>query len=160
LRRHRFAQGLHQARAARAYRAQKRGGKGRSGMSTRDEDFVTQMFVTSTHTPVLFFSSRGMCYRMKVWRLPAARRSLRGKALINLLPLERGRVITSILPLPEDTATWGELELMFATRSGNIRRNALADFENINRNGKIAMKLDEGDRIVRWRSPSPIRTCC
>ncbi|NOT72397.1 MAG: DNA gyrase subunit A [Hyphomicrobium sp.] len=132
-----------------AYRAQKRGGKGRSGMSTRDEDFVTQLFVTSTHTPVLFFSSRGMCYRMKVWRLPAATPQSPGKALVNLLPLEEGEVITSILPLPEDEKSWGDLELMFATRSGNIRRNALADFESINRNGKIAMKLDEGDRIVQ-----------
>ena len=132
-----------------AYRAQKRGGKGRSGMATRDEDFVTEIFVTSTHTPVLFFSTRGMCYRMKVWRLPAASPQSPGKALINLLPLEEGEAITSILPLPEDPATWGELELMFATRSGNIRRNALSDFESINRNGKIAMKLDEGDRIVQ-----------
>ncbi|MEQ1653832.1 MAG: DNA gyrase subunit A [Hyphomicrobium sp.] len=132
-----------------AYRAQKRGGKGRSGMSTRDEDFVTQLFVTSTHTPVLFFSSRGMCYRMKVWRLPAASPQSPGKALVNLLPLEEGEIITSILPLPEDSTTWGDLELMFATRSGNIRRNALTDFESINRNGKIAMKLDEGDRIVQ-----------
>ncbi len=131
-----------------AYRAQRRGGKGRSGMSTRDEDFVTQLFVTSTHTPVLFFSSRGMCYRMKVWRLPAATPQSPGKALVNLLPLDDGEVITSILLLPEDAATWSELELMFATRSGNIRRNALNDFENINRNGKKAMKLDEGDRIV------------
>jgi DNA gyrase subunit A len=138
-----------------AYRAQKRGGKGRSGMSTRDEDFVTQIFVTSTHTPVLFFSSRGMCYRMKVWRLPAATPQSPGKALINLLPLDDGEIITSILPLPEDATTWGELELMFATRSGNIRRNALADFENINRNGKIAMKLDEGDRIVQVAIAKP-----
>jgi DNA gyrase subunit A len=135
------------------YRAQRRGGKGRSGMATRDEDFVTQMFVTSTHTPVLFFSSRGMCYRMKVWRLPAATPQSTGKALVNLLPLEAGEIITSILLLPEDNSTWGQLELVFATRSGNIRRNSLTDFENINRNGKIAMKLDAdwgkgGDRIV------------
>jgi DNA gyrase subunit A len=135
------------------YRAQRRGGKGRSGMATRDEDFVTQMFVTSTHTPVLFFSSRGMCYRMKVWRLPAATPQSPGKALVNLLPLEEGEVITSILLLPEDDSTWASLELVFATRSGNIRRNSLTDFENINRNGKIAMKLDAdwgsgGDRIV------------
>ncbi len=135
------------------YRAQRRGGKGRSGMATREEDFVTQMFVASTHTPVLFFSSRGMCYRMKVWRLPAATPQALGKALVNLLPLDEGEVITSILPLPEDSETWGTLELVFATRSGNVRRNALSDFENINRNGKIAMKLDgawgeNGDRIV------------
>jgi DNA gyrase subunit A len=130
------------------YRAQRRGGKGRSGMTTRDEDFVTQLFIASTHTPVLFFSSRGMVYRMKVWRLPAATPQSVGKALINLLPLEQDEVITSILPLPEDETTWGDLQLMFATRSGNVRRNALSDFENIHRSGKIAMKLDEGDRIV------------
>jgi DNA gyrase subunit A len=131
------------------YRAQRRGGKGRAGMSTRDEDVVTQIFVASTHTPVLFFSSRGMAYRMKVWRLPAATPQSLGKALVNLLPLAAGEVITSILPLPEDQQSWGTLELMFATRSGNVRRNSLADFETINRNGKIAMKLEEGDRIVR-----------
>ena len=139
------------------YRAQRRGGKGRSGMSTRDEDFVTQIFITSTHTPVLFFSSRGMVYRMKVWRLPAATPQAAGKALINLLPLAQGEVITSILPLPEDQETWSKLELMFATKSGNVRRNALSDFENINRNGKIAMKLDAdgGDQIVSVEICSP-----
>jgi len=131
------------------YRAQRRGGKGRSGMSTREEDVVTQIFVASTHTPLVFFSSRGMAYRMKVWRLPAATPQSIGKALVNLLPLVEGEVITSILQLPEDQSTWGTLELMFATRSGNVRRNSLADFESINRNGKIAMKLEEGDRIVR-----------
>jgi DNA gyrase subunit A len=131
------------------YRAQRRGGKGRAGMATREEDVVTQIFIASTHTPVLFFSSRGMVYRMKVWRLPAASPQSVGKALVNLLPLEDGETITSILPLPEDEKTWGALELMFATKAGNVRRNSLADFENINRNGKIAMKLDDGDRIVR-----------
>jgi DNA gyrase subunit A len=131
------------------YRAQRRGGKGRAGMSTREEDVVTQIFITSTHTPVLFFSSRGMVYRMKVWRLPAATPQSTGKALVNLLPLTEGEVITSILPLPEDEKSWSALELMFATRSGDVRRNSLSDFENINRNGKIAMKLEEGDRIVR-----------
>jgi DNA gyrase subunit A len=130
------------------YRAQRRGGRGRAGMTTREEDVVTQLFIASTHTPLLFFSSRGMVYRMKVWRLPAATPQGTGKALINLLPLEQGEVITTILQLPEDTSTWGERELMFATRTGNVRRNSLADFENINRNGKIAMKLDEGDQIV------------
>src|SRR5262249_5994936 len=124
------------------YRAQRRGGKGRAGVATREEDVVTQIFIASTHTPVLFFSSRGMCYRMKVWRLPAATPQSVGKALINLLPLAEGETITSILPLPEDVKSWASLELMFATRSGNIRRNSLADFENVNRNGKIAMKLD------------------
>ncbi len=130
------------------YRAQRRGGKGRAGMTTRDEDFVTQLFIASTHTPVLFFSSRGMVYRMKVWRLPAATPQSVGKALVNLLPLQQDEFITSILPLPEDEKTWGDLQLMFATRSGNVRRNSLADFENIHRSGKIAMKLDEGDRII------------
>ncbi|HKD56792.1 MAG TPA: DNA gyrase subunit A [Hyphomicrobiaceae bacterium] len=131
------------------YRAQRRGGKGRAGMATREEDVVTQIFIASTHTPVLFFSSRGMVYRMKVWRLPAATPQSTGKALVNLLPLVEGESITSILPLPEDEKTWGVLELMFATMAGSVRRNSLADFESINRNGKIAMKLDEGDRIVR-----------
>jgi DNA gyrase subunit A len=131
------------------YRAQRRGGKGRAGMATREEDVVTQIFVASTHTPLLFFSSRGMAYRMKVWRLPAATPQSVGKALVNLLPLTEGEVITSILQLPEDENTWSSLELMFATKSGDVRRNSLADFVNINRNGKIAMKLEEGDRIVR-----------
>ena len=130
------------------YRAQRRGGKGRSGMSTREEDVVTRLFMASTHTPVLFFSSRGMCYRMKVWRLPVGTPQSQGKALINLLPLTQGEVITSILTLPEDPAGWADLELMFATRKGNVRRNSLGDFESINRNGKIAMKLDDGDQIV------------
>jgi len=131
------------------YRAQRRGGKGRAGMSTREEDVVTQIFIASTHTPVLFFSSRGMAYRMKVWRLPAATPQSLGKALVNLLPLAEGETITSILPLPEDQNTWGSLELMFATRRGNVRRSSLADYQAINRAGKSAMKLEEGDRIVR-----------
>jgi len=137
------------------YRAQRRGGKGRSGMSTREEDVVTKLFVASTHTPLLFFSSRGMCYRMKVWRLPASTPQAIGKALVNLLPLVEGEVITSVLPLPEDPATWSALQLAFATRSGKVRRNALSDFENINRNGKIAMKLDDGDAIVAVQICTP-----
>jgi len=137
------------------YRAQRRGGKGRAGMATREEDVVTQIFIASTHTPVLFFSSRGMVYRMKVWRLPAATPQSLGKALVNLLPLAAGETITSILPLPEDEKSWGALELMFATRRGNVRRSSLADFQNILRNGKIAMKLEEGDRIVRVAIASP-----
>jgi DNA gyrase subunit A len=137
------------------YRAQKRGGKGRSGMSTREEDVVTQIFIASTHTPVLFFSSRGMVYRMKVWRLPAATPQSTGKALVNLLPLAEGETITSILPLPEDETTWVQLELMFATRSGNVRRNSLADFKNILRTGKKAMRLEEGDRIIGVAISSP-----
>ncbi|MDX2258949.1 MAG: DNA gyrase subunit A [Hyphomicrobiaceae bacterium] len=140
------------------YRAQRRGGKGRSGLATRDEDFVAKLFIASTHTPVLFFSSRGMCYRMKVWRLPVGTPQSAGKALVNLLPLAQGETITSILPLPEDASTWGDLQLMFATRTGNVRRNELADFESINRNGKIAMKLEEGDSIVEVATCTPADT--
>ncbi len=131
-----------------AYRAQRRGGKGRSGMQTRDEDFVTKLFVANTHTPVLFFSSTGMVYREKVWRLPIGNPTSRGKALINMLPLDAGERITTVLPMPEDETSWGNLQLMFATRTGNVRRNELSDFVDIRRNGKIAMKLDEGDQIV------------
>ncbi|WP_208977041.1 DNA gyrase subunit A [Stappia sp. ES.058] len=130
------------------YRAQRRGGKGRSGMATKDEDFVTRLFVANTHTPVLFFSSRGIAYKMKVWRLPVGGPTSRGKALVNMLPLEQGEQITSILPLPEDEETWANLDVMFATRRGTVRRNKLSDFAQINKNGKIAMKLEEGDGIV------------
>ncbi|MXN64588.1 DNA gyrase subunit A [Stappia sp. GBMRC 2046] len=130
------------------YRAQRRGGKGRSGMSTKDEDFVTRLFVANTHTPVLFFSSRGIAYKLKVWRLPIGGPTSRGKALINLLPLEAGEQITSIMPLPEDEASWDNLHVMFATRRGTVRRNKLSDFVQINKNGKIAMKLEDGDGIV------------
>jgi DNA gyrase subunit A len=130
------------------YRAQKRGGKGRSGMQTRDEDFVTRLFVASTHTPVLFFSSRGQVYKEKVWRLPQAAPQSRGKALINILPLEQGENITTIMPLPEDEGTWDKLDVMFATTRGTVRRNKLSDFIDVRRSGIIAMKLDEGDAIV------------
>ena len=130
------------------YRAQRRGGKGRSGMSMKEEDFANRLFVASTHAPVLFFSSRGMVYKMKVWRLPIAAPQARGKALVNLLPLIDGERITSIMPLPEDEESWGELDVMFATNRGTTRRNKLSDFVQVNRNGKIAMKLDEGDAIV------------
>lgn len=131
-----------------AYRAQRRGGKGRSGMSTKDEDFVTRLFVANTHTPVLFFSSRGIVYKEKVWRLPIGNPQSRGKALINMLPLEKGERITSIMPLPEDEESWSELDVMFATTRGTVRRNKLSDFVQVNRNGKIAMKLDETDEIL------------
>jgi DNA gyrase subunit A len=130
------------------YRAQKRGGKGRAGMQTRDEDFVTRLFVASTHTPVLFFSSRGQVYKEKVWRLPQAAPQARGKALINILPLEQGENITTIMPLPEDEGTWDKLDVMFATTRGTVRRNKLSDFVDVRRSGIIAMKLDEGDAIV------------
>jgi DNA gyrase subunit A len=130
------------------YRAQRRGGKGRSGMSTREEDFVARLFVASTHQPVLFFSSKGQVYKEKVWRLPLAAPQARGKALVNMLPLEQGERITTIMPLPEDEATWGALDVMFATTRGTVRRNKLSDFAQVNRAGKIAMKLDEGEGIV------------
>ena len=130
------------------YRVQGRGGKGRSGMATRDEDFVTSLFVASTHAPMLFFSSTGMVYKLKVWRLPEARVSGKGKAMVNLLPLTEGERITTILALPEDEAEWDKLNVVFATKSGDVRRNELSDFVSINRNGKIAMKLELGDGIV------------
>jgi DNA gyrase subunit A len=130
------------------YRAQKRGGKGRSGMQTREEDFVSRLFVASTHTPVLFFSSAGQVYKEKVWRLPLSAPQARGKALINILPLDAGETISTIMPLPEDETTWGDLDVMFATKSGNVRRNKLSDFAKIRPSGIIAMKLDEGDAII------------
>ncbi len=130
------------------YRAQRRGGKGRSAMQTRDEDFVARIFVASTHQPVLFFSSLGQAYKMKVWRLPLAAPQARGKALVNLLPLEQGERITTIMPLPEDERVWADLDVVFATTRGTVRRNKLSDFAQVNRAGKIAMKLDEGESIV------------
>jgi DNA gyrase subunit A len=131
------------------YRAQRRGGKGRSGMTTRDEDFVTRLFVANTHTPVLFFSSRGIVYKEKIYRLPIGTPTSRGKALINMLPLEAGERITTIMPLPEDEDTWENLDVMFTTTRGTVRRNKLSDFVQVNRNGKIAMKLEEeGDEIL------------
>ena len=130
------------------YRAQARGGKGRSGMSTKDEDFVTRLFVANTHTPILFFSSRGIVYKEKVWRLPIGTPQSRGKFLRNMLPLEEGDRITAIMPLPEDEESWGDLDVMFATTRGTVRRNKLSDFVDVKRNGKIAMKLEEGDAIL------------
>ena len=130
------------------YRAQKRGGKGRAGMQTRDEDFVSRLFVANTHTPVLFFSSHGRVYKEKVWRLPQAAPQARGKALINILPLEQSELVTTVMPLPEDESTWGELDVMFATTRGTVRRNKLSDFVDVRRSGIIAMKLAEGEGIV------------
>ena len=130
------------------YRAQRRGGKGRGAMATREEDFVARLFVASTHQPVLFFSSTGQVYKEKVWRLPLATPQSRGKALINLLPLENGERITTIMPLPEDEASWEAHDVMFATTRGTVRRNKLSDFAQVNRAGKLAMRLDEGERIV------------
>ncbi|MGA2795665.1 MAG: DNA gyrase subunit A, partial [Roseiarcus sp.] len=130
------------------YRAQRRGGKGRSGMQTREEDFVARLFVATTHQPVLYFSSMGQAYKEKVWRLPLAAPQARGKALVNLLPLEPGERITTIMPLPEDEASWENLDVMFATTRGTVRRNKLSDFAQVNRAGKLAMRLDEGESIV------------
>ncbi len=134
-----------------AYRAQNRGGKGRAGMSTRDEDFVNQVFVANTHQPVLFFSSSGMAYKLKVYKLPQGTPQARGKAMVNVLPLDEGETITTVMPLPEDEDSWENLFVMFATASGGVRRNRLSDFTNVMANGKIAMKLNEGDHLVRVR---------
>jgi DNA gyrase subunit A len=131
-----------------AYRTQRRGGKGKSGMTTKDEDFITRLFVASTHAPILFFSSAGMVYKMKVWRLPQGDPRTKGRALVNLLPLAQGETITSVMALPEDEHDWDKSDVMFATRSGGVRRNKLSDFVQVNRSGKIAMKPDEGDGIV------------
>ncbi len=130
------------------YRTQHRGGRGRSGMATKAEDAVTRVISASTHAPMLFFSSGGKVYRLKVWRLPVGAPTARGKAFVNLFPIEPGETMTSIVTLPEDEAEWQGFDVMFATRSGHVRRNRLSDFAQINRNGKIAMKLDEGDSIV------------
>jgi DNA gyrase subunit A len=133
------------------FRAQARGGKGRAGMATKDEDAVTELFVTSTHTPVLFFSTHGKVYRMKVWRLPEGGAATRGRPMINLLPLAEGEKISTVLPLPEDEAEWGKLHVMFATARGSVRRNSMDAFTNVPSNGKIAMKFegdDEGDRLI------------
>jgi len=126
-----------------AYRAQRRGGKGRSGMSTREEDLVSGLFACSTHTPVLFFSSRGKVYKLKVYRLPIGSPQSRGKALVNLLPLEKGETITATLPLPEDEAEWADLQVIFVTSAGTIRRNRLSDFANIRASGLIAMRIED-----------------
>ena len=130
------------------YRAQKRGGKGRSGMSTKDEDFVTRIFAANTHQPVLFFSTTGMVYKMKVWRLPVGNPQSRGKALVNLLPLKEDETIAAIMALPQDEDSWSNYHVMFATGFGNVRRNDLSDFVNINKSGKIAMKPEDGEFIV------------
>jgi len=133
------------------FRAQNRGGKGRAGMATKDEDVVSELFVTSTHTPVLFFSTLGKVYRMKVWRLPEGGPATRGRPMINLLPLATGETISTVLPLPEDEAEWGALHVMFATAKGSVRRNSMDAFTNVPSNGKIAMKFegeDEDDRLI------------
>ncbi|OJY61595.1 MAG: DNA gyrase subunit A [Sphingobium sp. 66-54] len=133
------------------FRAQNRGGKGRAGMATKDEDVVTELFVTSTHTPVLFFSTIGKVYRLKVWRLPEGGPATRGRPMVNLLPLAEGETIQTVLPLPEDEAEWSALQVMFATARGSVRRNSMDAFANIPSNGKIAMKFegdDADDRLI------------
>ncbi len=135
------------------YKAQRRGGKGRTGMSTKDEDHVTEIFVANTHTPMLFFTSRGIVHKIKTYRLPLSTPQGKGKALVNLLPLEKDEKISVIMPLPEDEETWSELNIMFATSHGSVRRNNLSDFKNIRSNGLIAMKLGEGEELVS------VKTC-
>jgi len=130
------------------YRAQRRGGKGRSGMATKDEDFLQNVFVANTHTPILFFSNLGQVYKIKVWKLPLGSPQSKGKALINILPLQQDETISTILPLPEDEESWNDLHAVFATSKGNIRRNLLSDFSNVRANGKIAIRLSEGDNLI------------
>ncbi len=130
------------------YRAQRRGGKGRSGMSTKDDDFVSDLFVASTHTPILFFTSRGLVHRMKVYQLPLATPQSRGKALVNLLPLEQDETVSVYMRLPEEEEIWDKLDIMFATSHGSVRRNKLTDFKNIRSNGLIAMKLGDDESLV------------
>jgi len=134
-----------------AFRAQHRGGKGRAGMATKDEDAVSEMFVTSTHNPVLFFSTAGKAYRLKVWKLPEGGPTTRGRPIVNLLPaLDKGETIRTVLPLPEDEASWGALTVVFATAKGNVRRNSMDSFANIPSNGKFAMRFDDAseDRLI------------
>jgi DNA gyrase subunit A len=130
------------------YRAQKRGGKGRSGMTTREEDAVSEVFIANTHTQMLFFTTTGRVFGMKVYKLPLGTAQARGKAIVNLLPLESGETLSTIMPMPEDETQWENMHIMFATSAGNVRRNALSDFTNIRANGKIAMKLEEGERLI------------
>lgn len=130
------------------YRAQRRGGKGRSGMATRDEDAVQDIFVANTHTPLLFFTTHGQCYSLKVYRLPEGTLQSRGKALVNLLPLEPGERIATIMPMPEDEKEWANMFIMFATSRGNVRRNRLSDFTQIRSSGKKAIRLDEGENLI------------
>ena len=130
------------------YRAQARGGKGRTGMSTRDEDFVSELFVASTHTPLLIFTNAGRVFKIKVWRLPIGSPQAKGRPLINLVPLEKDEGIATIMALPEDEDSWSNLNVMLATSAGSVRRNTLDDFSNVRANGKIAMKLDEGNKLI------------
>ena len=129
-------------------KAQKRGGKGKTGISTREEDFVIQIFTANTHTPVLFFSTQGLAYKIKAHKIPEGTAVSKGKSIFNLLPLKSHQAISSIMPLPEDEAQWKNLMVVFATSKGNVRKNTLEDFVNINNSGKIAMKLDQDDKII------------
>jgi len=129
-------------------KAQKRGGKGKTGISTREEDFVVQIFTANTHTPVLFFSTQGLAYKIKAHKIPEGTAASKGKSIFNLLPLKNHHSISSIMPLPEDESEWKNLMVIFATSKGNVRKNTLEDFVNINNNGKIAMKLDQDDKII------------
>ena len=129
-------------------KAQKRGGKGKTGISTREEDFVVQIFTANTHTPVLFFSTQGLVYKIKAHKIPEGSATSKGKSIFNILPLKSHHSISSIMPLPEDESEWKNLMVIFATSKGNIRKNTLEDFVNVNNSGKIAMKLDQDDRII------------
>ena len=131
-----------------ALKAQKRGGKGKSGISTREEDFVVQIFTANTHTPVLFFSTQGLVYKIKAHKIPEGTAASKGKSIFNILPLKNHHSISSIMPLPEDESEWKKLMIVFATSKGNVRKNTLEDFTNINNSGKIAMKLDQDDKII------------
>ena len=130
------------------YRAQNRGGRGRAGMATRDEDFVSELFIANTHAPLLIFTTGGKVFKIKVWRLPIGTPQARGRPIVNLVPIEEGEGIATIMPLPEDEESWGDLHVMFATSRGGVRRNTLDDFSNVMANGKIAMKLDDGNALV------------
>ena len=131
-----------------ALKAQKRGGKGKTGISTREEDFVVQIFTANTHTPVLFFSTQGLVYKIKAHKIPEGTATSKGKSIFNILPLKSHHAISSIMPLPEDESEWKKLMVIFATSKGNVRKNTLEDFVNINNSGKIAMKLDQDDKII------------
>ncbi len=133
------------------FRAQRRGGKGLSGMATKEDDVVTTLFVANTHTQLLFFTTDGMAYKLKTWRLPQGGRTAKGKAIVNILPIPTGVSIAAIMPVDRDEKDWGDLQIVFATTAGDIRRNALSDFTNVMRNGKIAMKLPEGVELVNAR---------
>ena len=133
------------------FRAQKRGGKGLSGMATKDEDVVTTLFVANTHTQLLFFTTDGMVYKLKTWRLPLGGRTSRGKAIVNILPIPSGVSIAAVMPVDRPEEEWKELQIVFATSAGDVRRNALSDFTNVMRNGKIAMELPEGVELVNAR---------